>query len=473
MLDVVNQWVAQYGYVLVAVFLMIEAAGVPVPGETALVTAAALAGRGTLSVVGVIIAGSVGTILGGHIGYWIGTRGGHALAARHGRWVGLNEARLAKTHRFFEMHGAKTLALGRFVAFVRSFIGFFAGISGMPLRTFALYNAMGGIIWVLTFSSLGYVFGRNLPRLIHYIGRVSLLAAIFIALVTGIVFLWRWFERNRATVLATLDQRYVRRSTSGRMDAIRARHPFASQFLSGRYAQSQYLAFYLLIGFTVSLAVIAVFASITEGLVDSSPLTRFDVVVAARLRDSATPAALKVFAFISTLGGRGPMTLLLFAGGFLFAIRRRGLETVGWCAAFIGGSLLDAALRTVVRRSELPFADVVLLDWGTGLASGHALGVVVGYGMLAYLLCSFLKHPAARTLVLTLTVALVSAVTISRLFLGQHYVSDATAGVAAGSALARHLYLRNRDHPPAPLAAIRMKAGATTRRSRSFASTSA
>ena len=111
---------------------------------------------------------------------------------------------------------------------------------------------------------------------------------------------------------------------------------------------------------------IGVFASITEGLVESSPLTRFDVVVAARLRDSATPAALSAFAFLSSLGGRGAMTLLLFGGGFAYAVRRRGVETIGWCAAFIGGSLLDAALRFAVRRSELPFAEVVLLDWGTG-----------------------------------------------------------------------------------------------------------
>ena len=122
----------------------------------------------------------------------------------------------------------------------------------------------------------------------------------------------------------------------------------------------------MLIGFMVSLAVIGIFASITEGLVDSSPLTRFDVVVAERLRESAAPAALRTFEFVSRLGGRGAMTLLLFGGGFVYALRRKGLELAGWCAAFIGGSLLDAALRFVVRRSELPFADIVLLDWGTG-----------------------------------------------------------------------------------------------------------
>src|SRR5437016_1719844 len=131
MLDVVSQWVAHYGYALVALFLFIEAVGVPVPGETAMVTAAALAGRGTLSVAGVMIAGFIGTVLGGHAGYWIGQQGGRALLTKHGRWIGLTEKRLDRTHAFFDHHGAKTVLLGRFVAVVRSFVGILAGLTNM------------------------------------------------------------------------------------------------------------------------------------------------------------------------------------------------------------------------------------------------------------------------------------------------------------------------------------------------------
>jgi membrane protein DedA with SNARE-associated domain/membrane-associated phospholipid phosphatase len=432
MLDVINDWVRQYGYVLVAVFLTVEAAGVPIPGESALVTAAAFAGRGTMHIVGVIIAASVGTIAGGHIGYWLGARGGAKLVAMHGRWIGLNEKRLETTRRFFEQHGAKTVASGRFVAFVRSFMGIFAGLTGMPLRTFALYNAIGGVVWVLTFSSLGYAFGRNLPRLIHYIGRVSLLLAILIALITAIVFMWRWFARNRERIIAALDQRYQLRAASARMRDLHLRHPLAWRLLSGRFAQGEYLALHLLLGFALSLGVIVVFASITEGLVDNSPLTRFDVAVAARLNQSVTPTALHVFRFVSALGGRGVMTLFLFGGGLLYAFRRRGIDVAAWCAAFLGATLLDAALRFAVRRSELPFADVLLLEWGTGLTSGHALGVVVGYGMVAYGVMSTIRGGLARASVVTLAIAMVAAITISRLFLGQHYVSDASAGLAAG-----------------------------------------
>lgn len=432
MLEALSQWVAHYGFVMVALFLLVEGAGLPLPGESALVTAAALAGRGTLSIVGVVIAGCIGTILGGHAGYWLGARGGTAFIARYGRWIFLTEARLEQTRRYFDQHGAKTVLLGRFVAFLRSFVGIFAGLSNMPIRVFAFHNAVGGVVWVLTFSILGYSFGRNLPRLVHYIGRVSLLLAILIAVVAAVVFLWRWFEKNRGTVVAQLDRNWELATTSGRMNQMRTRHPRVWNIVTGQFAREEYLAVHLLMGFLVSLTVIGVFALITEDVVDTSPLTRFDVAVAARLRTSVVPSALQLFGFLSSLGGRGAMTLLLFGGAAIYAVRRRGVELTGWCAAFIGGALLDAGLRFAVKRSELPFADVVLIDWGTGLASGHALGVLVGYGMLAYIITSPLRSAVTRTIVWVIATAMVVAITISRLYLGQHYISDVTAGLAAG-----------------------------------------
>src|SRR5262249_20050128 len=155
----------------------------------------------------------------------------------------------------------------------------------------ALYNAIGGVVWALTFSILGYAFGRNLPRLRHYIGRASLVVAIFIAVVVVVVFLWRWFNRNRGTIVAALDKRYELQSA--RLANTRERHPTMWRLVSGRFAQGEYLALHLVIGFAVSLAVIIVFSSITEGLVDSSPLTTLDIAVADRLRESASPAALR------------------------------------------------------------------------------------------------------------------------------------------------------------------------------------
>jgi membrane protein DedA with SNARE-associated domain len=401
MAEYLGELVARYGEVLVAVLLFIEGIGIPIPGESALMTAAALAGRGAMSIFGVAIAAAFGSFAGTAAGYWIGRRGGPAIVARYGALLRLDQGRLERAQAFFAKNGGKTLVLGRFVAFVRSFIGIFAGISGMPLRQFLVYNVAGGVVWAGTFSVLGYAFGRNLPRLIKYIGRVSLLVAILIALVAGLVFVWRWFNANRTAIVAAM-------------------------------SRPRYLVAHLAVGFLVGLGTIAVFGSITEDIVEGSPLTRFDVVVATRLHESAGAGVLALQRVISGFGSHGAMTLLLIGGAAYLVVRRRGAELAIWCAAFIGGSLLDAALSFVVRRSQLPFADVETANWTSGLASGHVLGVVVGYGMVAHLLIPQLRSRTARVAVVVAAIALPAAIAVSRLYLGLHYVSDESAGIAAG-----------------------------------------
>lgn len=432
MSDVLGDLLGKYGYSLVAIFLFIETIGIPIPGETALVTAAAVAGRGTMNIVGVIIAAFLGTVAGSATGYWLGLRGGPAIIDRFGRTLRLDAPRLERAHAFFVRHGAKTVLLGRFVAFVRSFIGIFAGISGMPARRFLIFNALGGLVWTLTFSAAGYFFGRNLPRLIHDLGRVSLLFALLVALVAAVVYGWRWFGRNRETLVASIDQRWRRFSESPRIGPLRTSHPRLWQAMTARYAQTEYLVIHLVIGFLLSLAAIGIFGVITEDIVEGSPLTRFDLAVAMRLHESVGAGVLSLLRTVSAIGSRPVMTLLLIAGGVLFAAARRPLHLIAWCAAFVGGAFLDAALRFVVHRSALPFADVVVAEWGTGLASAHVLGAVIGFGMLAHFVFTQTSRVATRAAIVTATVAIIFGIAVSRLYLGIHYISDEMAGLAAG-----------------------------------------
>src|SRR5438105_1723589 len=100
---------ARYGYLFIALFLFIESVGVPIPGETALITAAALAGGGKLSIGGVLLAAAFGTIAGGMTGYWMGARGGQAIIGRFGRALHIDDEKLDHATRFFERHGASAL----------------------------------------------------------------------------------------------------------------------------------------------------------------------------------------------------------------------------------------------------------------------------------------------------------------------------------------------------------------------------
>jgi len=172
--------------------------GFPLPGEIVLLTASALAAEGDLSIVTVVLAAWLGTIVGGTGGYWIGRFGGMALLHRHGRWVGMSPERLAATHGFFERNGVRTIIVARFVAILRMIAGIVAGAAGMSFGVFELCNAIGGLLWATTFAALGYSFGRELPRLEHYLrgGAFTLLAVLLIA---GVV-VWLYRRRQRTVV---------------------------------------------------------------------------------------------------------------------------------------------------------------------------------------------------------------------------------------------------------------------------------
>lgn len=179
-------------------FVGIEGMGVPLPGELVLVTAAALAAQGDLTIVGVVLASWAGTIIGGTGGYWIGHRGGATAIRRFGHWFGLTEKRVAKARTFFEEHGAKTVIIARFIAILRMIAGILAGATGMSFGLFTVCNAIGGLLWSATFAALGYAFGANLPLLEHYIRKASL--GTLVAIVVAVVAIWIWRRRRAARV---------------------------------------------------------------------------------------------------------------------------------------------------------------------------------------------------------------------------------------------------------------------------------
>ena len=139
---------ATYGYLAVFVFVGVESIGVPVPGETMLVTAAIYAGTtGRLSIFWVIVASAAGAIVGDNIGYVIGRTGGYRLLKRYGPYIRLEENRLRLGQYLFQKHGSKVVFFGRFISVLRIFAAFLAGVNRMHWRRFLIFNAAGGILW--------------------------------------------------------------------------------------------------------------------------------------------------------------------------------------------------------------------------------------------------------------------------------------------------------------------------------------
>src|SRR3989440_2403800 len=182
---------ATYGYLAVFVFVGVESIGIPVPGETMLVTAAIYAGTtGRLSIFWVIVASAAGAIVGDNIGYVIGRTGGYRLLKRYGRYIRLEEDRLRLGQYLFDKHGSKVVFFGRFISVLRIFAAFLAGVNQMHWRRFLFFNAAGGIIWSTLYGVAAYLLGQQMLRLF---GAIDLALAIIglVEVIAEIVFFWR------------------------------------------------------------------------------------------------------------------------------------------------------------------------------------------------------------------------------------------------------------------------------------------
>jgi membrane protein DedA with SNARE-associated domain len=188
--------VAHYGYATIALLVAAEGVGIPLPGETALITGAALAARGHLSLVWVIIAAAAGVSAGGCGGYWIGKTGGRAIVVRYGKWIGIKAQELDYAQRFFQRHGALAVLVGRFLPVIRILTGLAAGITQMPFGRFVVVNMIAGVLWSSLFGVLGYESSRNMFRLEHQYGRMVVVGLVVLAAIGFAIF--KWWER-RAT----------------------------------------------------------------------------------------------------------------------------------------------------------------------------------------------------------------------------------------------------------------------------------
>jgi membrane protein DedA with SNARE-associated domain len=166
----------QLGYGALFGLVFAESAGVPVPGETALLTAGVLAGAGQLALPVVIVVAAVAAILGDNLGYWLGRRGGRAVLVRRGPFKDHRMRALERGEAFFDRHGAKTIFVGRFVPGVRVVAAVVAGASAMPWRTFAVYNVAGAFFWATTVAGLAALVGPAGAATFAFVGALIAVA---------------------------------------------------------------------------------------------------------------------------------------------------------------------------------------------------------------------------------------------------------------------------------------------------------
>jgi membrane protein DedA with SNARE-associated domain len=150
---------AQLGYPALAALILGESAGLPLPGETALITAGGLVAAGHLALPVVIVVAAIAAIIGDTVGYWVGRRGGRAVLVRDGFGATHRRDAVRRADTFFARYGTATVFFGRWVPGVRVVAALMAGATQMPWRRFAVANAAGAFAWATTIALLAMLAG--------------------------------------------------------------------------------------------------------------------------------------------------------------------------------------------------------------------------------------------------------------------------------------------------------------------------
>ena len=196
-LELIEYYMLLYGYWAVFFGVMLENAGLPVPGETILLVGGYFAAihSNEFNLLRVMVTAAVGAVIGDNIGFAIGHHYGRGFLLRIGRFFFLTPKRFEHMEGFFERYGNKTILVARFITGLRVFAALLAGASRkMPWRVFLAYNVAGALLWAIVITLLGYLFGQSLPLLVKWVGRTGTILLILIVVI--VVLVWK-IRRHR------------------------------------------------------------------------------------------------------------------------------------------------------------------------------------------------------------------------------------------------------------------------------------
>lgn len=380
-------FLATYGLGLLFLVVALEAAGLPLPGETTLIAAAALAAHGDLDIVAVITVAAFGAILGDNGGYWLGRRGGPALIARWGWLERLSGRLLPRSERFFDRHGPKAVVFARFLPVLRVTGAWMAGLSGMSWWRFLFWNAVGSSLWAASIGVATFYAGQAAVDAVARYGTYGALAVIAMVLAA-------------LAAVHLLKQRLVHSDGDEQQD---------------KGPQSAFARPLLL-----TLIPLAVFVTLAVAVMTGG--NGWDTTLLRGAHATASPTLDRLTLLVAEIGSV-PAALAVAAAGVLLLIARRRQRAALFLALAALGSGLGPLLKLIVARPRPAlWARLEPVD-GFSFPSGHALATA----LVVLALCLLAWRTRWHWLILVPGLAFVAAVGLSRVYLGVHYPSDVFA----------------------------------------------
>jgi membrane protein DedA with SNARE-associated domain/membrane-associated phospholipid phosphatase len=450
-------------YALVGVMAFLETGafvGLVAPGETVVIAGGVIAGEGTIHLLPLIGLVWLCAVLGDSASYLVGRRLGRRFLERQGPRVGITNERLEQVEGYFDRHGGKTILIGRFIGLVRALAPFVAGSSGLSYRRFIPYSIVGTGLWASIFCVLGYVFWRSFDRIVDLVGQALLGFGVTVALIVGVVLVYKRRREIRAWVLAHERHPLVRPLlTVWRPFDRRVIRPLVTavapeaRFLWERVTPGD-LGLELTTALATAGAGIFVFVVYLVELSDSlrpTPLDTELLDVSDRLHNQV---AVDVATAVSGIGSLPAVGAAVLVTCLVLALRRRVAEIV---VLLLGTGLIYAVVHVTKAAVERPRPAGPLVETSlSSFPSGHAAYATAWIAVTVVL--SRRPGLVSHAAWVSGSIALAAAVGLSRIYLRTHYWSDVAAGWGIGAGIFALLagialvveYIRNNGGEHAP-----------------------
>ena len=400
--------------------------GIIVPGALIVIAGGLLVRAGTIDFFDLAWFVAAGSILGADISYRLGRAGASGLGGRSQVRSG---PYVTRAKDMLTRYGGFGMVVARFLGPVSAFVPFASAMADMPHRKFTFWNVVSAVPYALILPAIGYFLGDILAWLGPQAGRVILVVTIALIIFGALVFFTNRIRRNVPMLfaVATRGRDIIVQSTS--VQNFAHRWPRMANFASGRFDPSHVTGLTLTFLAVVFVYVFGAYLDSVVDFVSSDTITAVDQRVAALLLALREPHLIQVFTYITALGDATVIGLLLVGFCITFALNRQWPAILGLSVAVAGNVLTVALLKSFFARPRPEYAYFV--ETSGSFPSGHAAISVAFYATLAFLLwrTRFIGPLAA----LIGALFMVFAISLSRIYLVEHYMSDVLNGALVGS----------------------------------------
>jgi membrane-associated phospholipid phosphatase len=268
-----------------------------------------------------------------------------------------------------------------------------------------------------------------------FLGQHAILALglVLFSLYAAAIGLWHLLDRQQGKLWNFAEAAWKRLQRSAVLSAFQHRYPRGWVTVTHRLSPGGYLGLHFTVSICVLFIAAAIFFLLADEVGEQDWLVQFDHALSTSLHEHSTIATVGIFQTNSSLGDASTLTavgLLVIVG---LVVTRHWQLVFVWVIALLGVGFLNESLKNTFRRVRPQLPDPWIVEPGWSFPSGHAMGSLVVYGMLAYFLTLMVTNRTLRYCIIVITTTLVVTIGFSRIYLGVHYFSDVVAGYCAAT----------------------------------------